>query len=146
MGLLTTPALNRLTNVRSLALPEHSREDGSVVVAEALVHVPFPIARMFTLQAPAGARRGNHAHRLCWQFFLCVNGAVDVICDDGDSQQTFTLDRGNLALIVPPTIWNSVVFQKPQSSVVVLCDRGYEAQDYLHDYDQFLAFRKNARL
>jgi UDP-2-acetamido-3-amino-2,3-dideoxy-glucuronate N-acetyltransferase len=117
--------LNDIAEVRRVALPEHDREDGSVVVAEASMHVPFPIARMFTLKAPVGARRGNHAHRLCSQFFVCVSGAVDVICDDGRAQRTFTLDRGNLALTVPSMIWNTVVFQKPNSVVVVLCDHVY---------------------
>lgn len=145
MSAVTAAVLNSLADVRTVVLPEHSRDDGSVVVAEASMHVRFPIARMFILRAPIGARRGNHAHRLCSQFFLCVSGAIDVICDDGREQRTFTLDRGNLALVVPPTIWNTVVFREPQSVVVVLCDRLYEAHDYLHDYNEFLTFRTSTR-
>ena len=141
MGSVAVP--NDIADVRRVVLPEHGREDGSVVVAEASAHVPFPIARMFTLKAPVGARRGNHAHRLCSQFFVCASGAVDVVCDDGRAQRSFTLDHGNLALAVPPMIWNTVVFQKPHSVVVVLCDRVYESDDYLHDYNEFLAFRNS---
>jgi hypothetical protein len=128
--------------VRIVTLPEHSREDGSVVVAEGERHVPYPIARMFLLRGPLGARRGDHAHKLCWQFFVCVSGAVDVTCDDVAGKNTFSLSRASEALLVPPTIWTTVLFQKPDSSVVVLCDRVYEADDYLHERDEFLAFRK----
>jgi WxcM-like, C-terminal len=143
MSSLATALLNTIADVRNVRLPEHTREDGSVIVAETAVHVPFSVARVFTLQSPVGARRGNHAHRLCSQFFLCVSGAVDVICDDGLTRRTFTLDRGNLGLIVPPTIWNTVVFQKPQSVVLALCDRVYEAHDYIRDYAEFLSFRES---
>jgi UDP-2-acetamido-3-amino-2,3-dideoxy-glucuronate N-acetyltransferase len=52
--------------------------DGLLVVTEAGKQVPFQIERMFTIVAPAGAKRGHHAHRLCSQFLLCVSGAVDV--------------------------------------------------------------------
>lgn len=138
--------LRKLDDVCLITLPEHSRDDGCVIVAEGHVHVPFSIARMFVLRAPAGARRGNHAHKLCTQFFLCVGGVVDVVCDDGCEQRTLTLERDNKALIVPPTIWNTVVFREAHSAVVVLCDRVYEAHDYLHDYSEFLAFRKSKQL
>lgn len=137
-----TAVLNTMADVRMIALPEHSRDDGTVVVAEASAHVPFPIARMFTLRAPAGARRGNHAHRLCSQFMVCVHGAVDIVCDDGKERRTFTLDCSDRALLVPPMIWNVVDFRQVASVLVVLCDRRYEEHDYIRDYPDFLKCRK----
>jgi len=137
--------MNFVSDTRLIELPRHAREDGEVVVAESMVHVPFSIARLFILRAPVSAERGKHAHKLCSQFFLCASGAADVICDDGREQRMFTLDRGNLALLVPPTIWNTVVFHKPETVVVVLCDRLYEAHDYLRDYNEFLQFRKDSQ-
>ncbi len=128
--------------VRLIDLPCYSEENGELVVAEGAVHVPYQIARMFTITARAGAVRGKHAHRLCSQFMLCVHGAVDVACDDGREQQAFTLDRGNKALLVPPGIWNTVTFRQSGSVVAVLCDRSYEADDYIRDYAEFLSFCK----
>ena len=130
--------LSRLADVRTVDLPRHARDDGEVVVAEAAGGVPFAIARLFVLRAPEGAERGHHAHRLCSQFLICSNGAVDVVLDDGAARQTFTLDRSNRALLVPPMIWNTVVFRAPQSVVSVLCDRPYEADDYVRDYQEFM--------
>jgi dTDP-4-dehydrorhamnose 3,5-epimerase-like enzyme len=134
--------LSRVSDVRSIDLPVHREDDGELVVAEAATGVPFAIARMFTLRAQAGTERGKHAHRLCSQLMLCVQGEINIVCDDGIEQRTFSLDRGNLALLVPPTIWNTVVFTKNDSVLVVLCDRPYEEQDYIRDYLEFLAFRK----
>ncbi len=135
-----------LDAVRTIELPRHARLDGEVVVAESDNAVPFAIARMFTVKAPSGAKRGEHAHRLCSQFMLCVHGVIDIVCDDGCTRRIFALDRSNLALMVPPTIWNTVMFRQTDSVLAVLCDRGYEEHDYIRDYPEFLAFRKAVHL
>ncbi len=140
-----TADLFNLSHVRTIDLPRHTRADGEVVVAEVAAQVPFRIERMFALVAPVGAKRGHHAHRLCSQFMICVSGAVDVVSEDGSSKRTFTLDRPNEALLVPPGLWNTVVFRRSDSVLVVLCDRAYEAEDYIRDYAEFLSFRESVR-
>src|SRR5215469_10816360 len=137
--------MNRLGEARLIELPRHARADGEVVVAEAAAQVPFRIERMFTLSASPGAKRGRHAHRLCSQFMICVSGAVAVVCDDGRNKSRFALNRRNQALLVPPGLWNTVEFQQDDSVVIVLCDRVYEAHDYIQDYAEFLSFRESAR-
>ena len=139
---MTAVKLFAVRDTRAIELPCHVRTDGEVVVAEAGAQVPFVIARLFTLQAPLGAVRGEHAHRRCAQFMLCVSGAVDIACADGREERVFSLDRGNLALLVPPTIWNTVTVRKDNSVLAVLCDRPYEAHDYIRDFGQFVAFRE----
>jgi dTDP-4-dehydrorhamnose 3,5-epimerase-like enzyme len=135
-----------VADLRLSALPRFVRDDGEVVVAEAATQVPFAIERMFTLAAGVGAKRGQHAHRLCSQFMLCVHGTVDVICDDGHERRTFTRARGNEALLVPPMIWNTVAFREAGSVLVVLCDRHYEEHDYVRDYEQFVAMRGHSQV
>jgi dTDP-4-dehydrorhamnose 3,5-epimerase-like enzyme len=131
-----------ISQARLIELPLHPSDSGAIVVAETGAQVPFAIARLFTLQALPGAVRGEHAHRRCSQFMLCVSGAVDIACSDGREQRVFSLDRGNLALLVPPTIWNTVTVRKDNSVLAVLCDRPYEAHDYIRDFGQFVAFRE----
>jgi len=133
-----------LPDVRSVELEAHPAAEATVVVAESAGRVPFAIARMFTLTALAGAVRGRHAHRRCTQFMVCVHGSMDITCTDGREERTFILDRGNLALLVPPTIWNTVRVRSAGSVLVVLCDRPYEVSDYIRDYAEFLAFREPA--
>ncbi len=128
-------------DVHLLELPRFARVDGEIVVAQA-AQVPFAITRMFSLTAPMGSVRGEHAHRRCTQFMLCVHGTVEVVCDDSRDRKTFVLDRNNLAVCVPPTIWSSVIFKVHRSVVVVLCDRPFEDSDYLREYPEFLTYRK----
>jgi dTDP-4-dehydrorhamnose 3,5-epimerase-like enzyme len=137
--------MNRIGDARLIDLPRQARGDGEVVMAQAAAQVPFRIERMFALAAPAGAKRGRHAHRLCSQFMICVSGAVDVVCDDGGKKNTFALNRRNQALLVPPGLWNTVEFRQSESVLIVLCDRVYEADDYIRDYAEFLSFRESVR-
>ncbi len=137
--------MNQLSGARLIDLPLHASADGEVVVAEVAAQVPFRIERMFALVAPAGAKRGRHAHRRCSQFMICVSGAVDVVCEDGSAKNTFALSRRNHALLVPPGLWNTVEFRQNDSVLIVLCDRVYEADDYIRDYAEFLSFRESGR-
>jgi hypothetical protein len=137
-----TAKLFDLRDVRTIDLPCHARNDGEVVIAESGDSVPFAIARVFTVTAPRDAERGKHAHRMCSQFMICVHGTVDVVCDDGGNRRSFTLDRSNLALLVPPTIWSTLTYRHANSVVAVLCDRRYEKDDYVRDYAEFVAMRK----
>jgi hypothetical protein len=138
-------SMHTLADVRLVDLPNHSRHDGEVIVAEAASGLPFAAARMFTVKAPNGAERGKHAHLRCSQFMICVSGVVDIVCDDGENRKIFSLNRSDLALHVPSTIWNTVVFQQSGSILAVLCDRPYEEDDYIREYSQFIAMRKAAR-
>jgi dTDP-4-dehydrorhamnose 3,5-epimerase-like enzyme len=137
--------MSQPTQARFIELPRHARADGEAIVAQAAAEVPFRIERMFVLAAPAGAKRGRHAHRLCSQFMICVSGAVDVVCEDGRNKNTFALERRDRALLVPPGVWNTVEFRQHESVLIVLCDRIYEAHDYIRDYAEFLSFRESVR-
>src|SRR5215472_4667761 len=140
--------MNRPVDAHLVKLPQYvdADSDGLLVVTEAGEHVPFhQIQRMFTIVAPAGAKRGYHAHRLCSQFLLCVSGAFDVVCDDGRDRKTFSLDQPELALSVPPGLWLEIDAKQNDSTLIVLCDRLYEPHDYIRDYAEFLSFRKVPR-
>jgi dTDP-4-dehydrorhamnose 3,5-epimerase-like enzyme len=139
--------MNELADARLIKLPKHAgaNGDGVLVVAEAAEQVPFQIQRMFTIFAPPGAKRGRHAHRLCSQFMICIKGAVEVVCDDGADRKAFSLDSGELALLVPPELWVEINVRQNDAILVVLCDRVYEQRDYIRDYAEFVAFRKTPR-
>jgi dTDP-4-dehydrorhamnose 3,5-epimerase-like enzyme len=138
--------MNGIDDARLIKLPKHADNgDGVLVVAEAAEQVPFQIQRMFTIVAPAGAKRGQHAHRLCSQFMVCVKGAVEVVCDDGSGRKPVLLESGELALLVPPELWVDINIRQDQSILIVLCDRVYEQDDYIRDYAAFLSFRKRPR-
>jgi len=130
-----------LNAVKQVGLPHHSADNGDLVVAEELNHVPFAIARVFVVRAQAGAIRGQHAHKICTQFMTCPSGSIEVRCEDGDEAATYVLDQPNSGLLVPPSIWAQQVYLASGSVLMVLCDRPYEPQDYIRDYAEFKTYR-----
>lgn len=131
-----------ISSISHIELPHHFAENGDLVVIEGLTHVPFAIARVFVVLAPAGAIRGQHAHKACRQFLVCPVGSIEVRCDDGDIAATYILDRPNVGLLVPPGIWAQQTYLVFGSVLTVLCDRPYEPYDYIRDYDDFKAYRE----
>jgi dTDP-4-dehydrorhamnose 3,5-epimerase-like enzyme len=138
-----TPSVNEL---RLSELPLHfgNHDGGELVVVEGKIHVPFSIKRIFTLRAPIGTVRGGHAHRRCAQFMICIQGMIDIDCDDGKEQKSFLLDRSNVGLLIPANIWAKQRFCHDNSLLLVMCDQPYEGHDYIRDYAEFLAWRNSA--
>lgn len=132
-----------IQDVRLIKLPHHFEDNGDLVVMEELINVPFQIARVFVVRAPDGAIRGQHAHRACTQFLTCPREVIEVECDDGERQARFTLDHPNTGLLIPPGIWSQQTYLGKGAALTVLCDRKYEAEDYIREYDKFLSFRRS---
>lgn len=140
-----SPRLESVEACQLVELALHARDGGELVVVEEGKALPYAAARVFTVRAGEGAVRGRHAHKQCSQFMLCVHGAIEVECDDGASKKTFVLDAGNKGLMVPPSIWATETYKTAGAVLTVLCDRPYEAEDYIRDYDEFVAYRRGSR-
>ncbi len=134
-----------IADVRQIVLPTHVRDDGEIVVSEYGKELPFAPARMFTVRATKDAVRGQHAHKHCAQFLVCIYGFVEVECDDGTDKARYILDKADKALLIPPSVWATESYRVDNSILCVLCDLGYDADDYVRDYDQFLVWRRNNR-
>jgi acetyltransferase-like isoleucine patch superfamily enzyme len=102
--------------------------------------IPFPINRWFLVyDVPSREVRGEHAHRECHQFLVAVSGQISVAVDDGRHRREVVLDSPSLGLYVPPMVWASEFGYEKNSSLLVLASHRYDADDYIRDYDQFLA-------
>ena len=109
-------------------------------VYESAQAVPFDIRRVFTISSQRGMIRGDHAHRKCTQLQICVAGRIRVTCDDGVTTSLHTLESNGIGLLVPPSIWATEEYLEDGAVLMVLCDRGYETEDYIRNYDEFKAF------
>ena len=141
--MLKNPSFFTLGDVKTIDLQTIVDERGTLTVAEAGNHVPFPIARVFTIGGvKAGGTRGGHAHKALNQLFVCLAGAVDLSVDDGREQGAFALESPARGLHVPPTLWAEQTYRGEDALLMVLCDAPYDEDDYLHVYDEFLDYRK----
>ena len=130
-----------MKSVKQIEFPIFREDNGELSIFEhGNQFVPFPIKRIFNVKSEIGSVRGKHAHRLCSQLLICSNGAIEVLCDDSVNQNVFILDKPNYGLLVPPGIWAEEKYIEHNSTMTVICDRNYEAEDYISDYQLFKDF------
>ena len=125
--------------------PTYPDVNGVLCVFESGRHVPFNIGRVFTVSARAGDTRGDHAHRKCTQLLVCVSGQIRVTCDNGSNVTEHLLNSKGMGLLIPPGIWAREDYVD-DAVLMVLCDRGYEKEDYLRDYGDFKTFLESKEL
>jgi NDP-sugar pyrophosphorylase family protein len=113
---------------------------GALTVGEVPTEVPFAPARYFVVfDVPSLELRGEHAHKQCQQFLICLHGSCRVLLDDGVQRCEVTLDRPDMGVFMPEMIWGTQYRYSPDAVLLVFASRTYEANDYLRTYDEFLA-------
>jgi len=119
---------------------------GALTVGEVPTEVPFSPARYFTVfDVPSVELRGEHAHKRCQQFLICMHGSCRVLLDDGLQRCEVTLDRPDMGVFMPEMIWGTQYRYSPDAVLLVFASRTYEAEDYLRTYDDFLAERESSK-
>lgn len=113
---------------------------GSLTVGEVPTEVPFTPARYFAVyEVPSIELRGEHAHKRCQQFLICLHGSCRVLLDDGVNRCEVLLDRPDMGVFMPEMIWGTQHRYTSEAVLMVFASRPYEADDYLRTYDEFLA-------
>lgn len=101
--------------------------------------VPFEPRRWFFVYGVPGREvRGEHAHRICHQFLICVSGQVNIAVDDGERRGEVVLDEPSIGLYVPPRVWASQYRYDPDAVLLVFASHSYDPDDYIREYDTFL--------
>jgi acetyltransferase-like isoleucine patch superfamily enzyme/dTDP-4-dehydrorhamnose 3,5-epimerase-like enzyme len=116
---------------------------GNLLAREVERGLPFVPKRCFSVFAvPSKEVRGAHAHRTLEQLLTCLIGSVSVVVDDAVNRQEVVLDSPELALYVPPMVWATQYKYTADAVLLVFASDLYKADDYIRDYDQFLAERR----
>lgn len=116
---------------------------GNLSVVEWEKQLPFIPKRMFwVFEVPSREVRGEHAHKEQHQYLICVKGSVSVMLDDGHNRSEVTLDRSNLGLYIPPKVWGVQYKYSADAVLLVLASDVYRTEDYIRDYDEFIALVK----
>ena len=125
---------------RVTAIPVVADSRGALSYAQLGDQLPFVPRRYFLLfDVPEGAIRGAHAHRDLEQFIVCVHGSCRVIVDDGTRRDELRLSSPDRGVHVEPLLWTTVVPDSRDTVVIVLASAEYDPEDYIRDYDEFLA-------
>jgi dTDP-4-dehydrorhamnose 3,5-epimerase-like enzyme len=129
-----------LNDCSLIELPKISDPRGNLTFVEGGNHIPFDIKRVYYLyDVPGGSDRGAHAHKNLHQFVVAMSGSFDIVLDDGERQQRFHLNRSYYGLYICPMMWRTLDNFSSGSVCMVLASEPYDADDYIHDHNEFLA-------
>ena len=130
---------SRVAGVSLVTLPRIVDIRGSLTFGEFQRAIPFEAKRYFIVfDVPSVETRGEHAHRQCHQFLICVRGKVSVVADDGVHREEFLLDRPSLGLHLPPMVWGIQYKYSADAVLLVFASHYYDGADYIRDYGEFL--------
>lgn len=128
----------RVKGVTLHRLPRVPDIRGSLTVGEFDRSIPFSPKRYFMVfEVPSVETRGEHAHRECHQFLICVRGSCAVVADDGTTRQEFLLDRPDLGIHLPPMVWGIQYKYSADAVLLVFASHYYDSADYIRDYSEF---------
>jgi UDP-2-acetamido-3-amino-2,3-dideoxy-glucuronate N-acetyltransferase len=132
-----------VSGVHLLRTPTIKDLRGNLVARQMGNGLPFRPERCFMVyDVPSKELRGEHAHRTCEQLLICLSGSVNVLCDDGEHRQEFTLDSPELGLHIGPMVWGTQYRYAKDAVLLVLASLPYDPDDYIRDYETFLVEKR----
>jgi dTDP-4-dehydrorhamnose 3,5-epimerase-like enzyme len=118
-------------------------EVGFISVAESQKDFPFDVKRIYWVyETPAEVDRGNHAHIKGEQIVVAINGSAKIrLTNTREKEFVFTLSSRSAGLFIPAMYWRRLELSK---DAILLCiaSSGYNSDDYIRDYNEFLSYKK----
>jgi len=119
---------------------------GNLMVAEFAADIPFvPNRAFFVYGVPSEDVRGEHAHKECSQFLVCLAGSVHVVVDDGIRNKEVRLDNPRTGVFMPTMIWGIQYKFSKGAVLMVMASHPYNSDEYIRDYSSFLDLTNKVR-
>ncbi len=130
-----------MTEPTIISLPKFEDPRGNLSFIEEFKQIPFKIERTYWIyDVPGGQTRGGHAFKEQQELIVALSGSFDVVVDNGNTKETFSLNRSYYGLYVPPGIWRQMQNFSTNSLALVLSSTAFDEADYIREYDEFIQF------
>lgn len=122
-----------------ITIPKFHDIRGNLSFIEESSILPFKLERVYWIyDVPGGETRGGHAYKLNKEFIIAISGSFDVIIDNGNTKQTYSLNRSYYGLYVPEGLWREINNFSTNALAFILASTPYDPDDYIRDYSDFL--------
>ena len=122
------------------------KKSGTLIPISLNKDIPFKPRRIFLIYGNRKFVRGNHAHKKCSQFFLPIQGKMELSFIDKKNNKKVVLDSKNgRGILLKPLSWCKLSFKTKNAVIMVFCDREYEFNDYIEKYEDFIKIIKKKR-
>lgn len=129
-------------NIEIIEIPKIEDTRGNIAVIEKDV-IPFEVKRVYyVFDIPSSARRGGHSHINQFEFLVALSGSFDVVLNDGITTEKVTLNKPNKGLLIKTNTWRELENFSSGSVCLVLASDVFNEEDYIRNFDDFLASKK----
>jgi len=129
-------------NIEIIEIPKIEDTRGNIAVIEKDV-IPFEVKRVYYLyDVPSSASRGGHSHINQLEFLVALSGSFDVVLKDGQNIEKVTLNKPNKGLLIKTHTWRELENFSSGSVCLVLASDVFNEEDYIRNFDDFLASKK----
>ena len=122
--------------IKLIDLPKITDPRGNLTVAEGADVVPFDIKRAYWVyDVPGGESRGGLR-----QLVIARSCSFTVTLDNGRERKTVLLNHPWQGLVIETNTWRTLDDFSSGAVCLVLASDHFEEDDYIYDYDEFLAY------
>jgi len=135
-----------ITNCKIHDLPKVEDRRGNLTFIEQEHHIPFQIRRVYWIyDVPGGQIRGGHAFKQQDEFIVALSGSFDVVVNDGEEIQTFSLNRSYYGLYIPNGIWRHMENFSTNAVALVISSTYFDETDYIRNFNDYRQWLKVAK-
>ena len=125
---------------------KYKKKSGTLIPFSLTKEVPFKTKRIFIIYGNKNFVRGNHAHYKCRQFLVPIYGSMIIEYENSKEKKKININYKKLeGFLLKPKTWCKIKFKTNNSILMVFCDREYEYNDYIENYNQFLRIIKKKK-
>ncbi|WP_294208396.1 FdtA/QdtA family cupin domain-containing protein [uncultured Chryseobacterium sp.] len=119
-------------------LPKILDKRGNLSFFEHPNQLPFEICRTYWIyDVPGGEVRGSHAFKEQHEFIVALSGSFDIVLNDGEKEEKFSLNRSYEGLFIPKMYWRRLENFSTNSLALIVSDSLYNASDYIRNFEEF---------
>lgn len=111
---------------------------GNLTFLENKNQIPFCIERIYWIyDVPGGNERSGHAFKSTTEFIIALSGSLDVKIKMNNKVTSYTLNRPNFGILLPPLTWREITNFSTNSVALVLASKVFLSEDYIREYNNY---------
>tara|TARA_B110000238_G_C15933248_1_gene355692 strand:- start:276 stop:680 length:405 start_codon:yes stop_codon:yes gene_type:complete len=124
--------------IEIINLPKLKDSRGNLSFFENSNQIPFDIKRTYWIyDVPGGEQRGSHAFKKSHEFIIALSGSFDIVLNDGNKEEKYSLNRSYNGVYVPNLIWRRLENFSTNSLALIVSSISYDNNDYIRDFEEF---------
>lgn len=129
-----------MMNYKLFSMDIHGDNRGKLVSLESVRNCPFEIRRVYYIfDTLPNVDRGQHAHKNMEQILIALDGACQILLDDGlGHREKIWLNTPEQGLYIGKNMWREMRHFSYGCKLLVLASDYYDEGEYIRNYQDFL--------